>query len=89
MLTSNSLITHATLTMNPSTTHAGISNVFAAAVVSRSFCQTLLSNPEQALRQGYMGKSFALSPEDASLIVSINAQSLPDLARQVVSTLGR
>ena len=48
----------------------------------------LLSDPEQALRQGYMGKGFALSPEDAALIVSINARSLPELAQQVVQTLG-
>ena len=43
----------------------------------------------QALKQGYMGQSFALSPEDSALIVSIRAQSLPDLAQQVVQTLGR
>ena len=89
MLTTSSLVTQAPLTMNPSSMHAGISNVFAAAVVSRSFCQMLLSNPEQALSQGYMGNRFGLSTEDASLIVSINAQSLPDLAQQVVNTLGR
>jgi hypothetical protein len=34
-----------------------------------------------------MGKSFALSAEDAALLVSITAVSLPDLARQVVNTL--
>jgi len=73
--------------MDPAKTHAGISSVFAAAVVSRSFCQMLLSNPAQALRDGYMGRSFALGAEDAALLVSINAQSLPDLARQVVNTL--
>ena len=87
MLTTTSLKKTAPLAMNPASLHAGLSSVFAAAVVSRNFCRLLLSDPEQALRQGYMGKSFALSPEDASLIVSINAQSLPDLAQQVVQTL--
>jgi len=88
MLRSNSLVTQAPLTLDPTCTHAGINNVFAAAVVSRNFCRALLNNPEQALSQGYMGKGFSLSPEDSALIVSIRAQSLPDLARQVVQTLG-
>lgn len=89
MLKPESLVRQLPLAMDPTRTHAGISNVFAAAVVSRGFCQTLLSDPERALRQGYMGKSFALSPEDAALIVSIEARSLPDLARQVVHTLSQ
>ena len=89
MLTPTELQTRTTLTMKPASAHAGLSSLFAAAVVSRSFCQMLLSNPEQALSQGYMGNRFGLSTEDASLIVSINAQSLPDLAQQVVNTLGR
>jgi hypothetical protein len=35
-----------------------------------------------------MGKSFNLSAEDTALIVSLNAGSLPDLAQQVMRTLG-
>jgi len=89
MLTSTALTETVPLTMDPAIVHAGLSSLFAAAVVSRSFCQMLLCDPEQAIKQGYMGKRFALSPEDASLIVSINAQSLPDLAQQVVQTLSR
>ena len=89
MLTSNSLVAQLSLAMNPTSTHAGISSVFAAAVVSRNFCQMLLNDPEQALQQGYLGKSFALSPEDKPLIVSIDAQSLPDLAKKVVHTLSQ
>jgi hypothetical protein len=76
------------LTMNPASSHAGLSGVFSAAVVSRSFCQMLLSDPQRALKQGYMGKSFNLSAEDTALIVSLNAGSLPDLAQQVMRTLG-
>jgi hypothetical protein len=89
MLTSSSLVTEMPLTLDPLNTHAGISSVFAAAVVSRNFCQMLLNNPEQAIKQGYMGKSFALSPEDTSLIISIDAQSLADLAQKVVHTLAQ
>jgi len=86
MLTSSATLTNLPLTLNPQNMHAGLSSLFAAAVVSQSFCKMLLSKPEQALKQGYMGKPFALSAEDASLIVSLNATSLPDLAQQVVQT---
>ena len=76
------------LRMNPNERHSGLSSLFAAAVVSESFRETLLSDPEKALRQGYLGQSFGLSPADASLIISLNAKSLADLAQQVVQTLG-
>lgn len=76
------------LKVKPGNDHPGVSAVFAAAVVSQSFRSLLLKDPEQALRQGYMGKRFALNPEDASLIISLNAGSLGDLAKQVVQTLG-
>ncbi len=88
MITSSMFKTKLPLKMKPGEAHAGLSGVFAAAVVNRNFCELLLKDPEQALKQGYMGKSFALSPEDASLIVSLNAKSLADLAQQVVLTLG-
>jgi hypothetical protein len=88
MLTSSATLTGTPLTLNPQTSHRGLSSVFAAAVVSQSFCQLLLSHPQQALQQGYMGKQFQLSAEDSSLIISMNARSLKDLAKQVVQTLG-
>ena len=67
---------------------AGLSKLFEAAVVNRQFCQLLLSQPETALRQGYLGNSFDLTLEEQSLIISIQANSLPDLARQVTTALG-
>jgi hypothetical protein len=88
MLTSSATLTRTPLALNPQSSHAGLSSVFAAAVVSQSFCQLLLSRPEQALQQGYMGQQFRLSAEDTSLIVSMSAHSLKDLAKQVVRTLG-
>ncbi len=88
MMTSTAVLTSYPLTLNPSSSHAGLSGLFAAAVVSKNFCNMLLHNPEQALKEGYLGKRFALSPEDESLIVSLNAGSLTDLAQQVVQTLG-
>jgi hypothetical protein len=75
--------------MNTVDCQAGLSGLFAAAVVSRSFCNLLLSNPARALEQGYMGRTFPLSAEVTSLIVSLNAQSLKDLAQQVMQTVGQ
>ncbi|HTP02824.1 MAG TPA: hypothetical protein VMJ64_15725 [Anaerolineales bacterium] len=89
MITSCNLNTKVPLKIDPEEKHAGLSSLFAAAVVSRSFCDMLLRDPEQALQQGYMGKDFCLSKADASLIVSLNARSLADLAQQVVQTLGQ
>lgn len=76
------------LKIDPQDSHSGLSGLFAAATVSRSFRDMLLKDPEQALKQGYLGKGFGLSQADAALIVSLNAKSLPDLAKQVVQTLG-
>ncbi len=88
MITSRTFTTKMPLKIDPGEPHAGLSGLFAAAVVSQSFREMLLSDPEGALRQGYLGKGFGLSQADASLIVSLNAKSLADLAKQVVQTLG-
>ena len=61
----------------------GLNRVFSAAVVSRTFCETLLRAPEQALTDGYLGQPFLLTDHEKALITSIRAESLPDLARQV------
>ena len=66
---------------------AGVSRLFEAAVVNRQFCQLLLSQPETALQEGYQGNSFDLTLEEQALIVSIQANSLPDLAQQVTAVL--
>ena len=66
----------------------GLSKLFEAAVVNRQFCQLLLSQPEAALRQGYMGNAFDLTLEEQALIISIQANSLPDLASQVTTSFG-
>jgi hypothetical protein len=61
----------------------GLSRVFAAAVVSRQFCQMLLRDPQTALQNGYLGETFKLSDHERSLLVSIRAESLSDLASQM------
>lgn len=66
----------------------GLSKLFEAAVVNRQFCQLLLNQPETALQQGYLGNSFDLTREEQALIVSIRANSLPDLAQQVTTVFG-
>jgi hypothetical protein len=66
---------------------SGLSQVFAAAVVNRQFCDMLLQDPSIALQKGYLGQPFSLSKEEKDLIVSIRANSLADLARQVNRTL--
>ena len=89
MITSTTFATKLPLSVNTQAPHSGLSGVFAAAVVNQNFCEMLLNNPEEALKQGYLGKTFTLSQEDASLIISLNAKSLTDLAKQVVQTLGK
>ncbi len=88
MISSTTFTTNVPLKTNPHDPHPGLSSVFAAAVVNQNFREMLLKEPEKALKQGYLGKSFALSQEDASLLVSLNAKSLTDLANQVVHSIG-
>jgi hypothetical protein len=44
----------------------------------------LLEEPETALRDGYMGESFLLSEAGWTWLQSIHANSLPELADQLV-----
>ncbi len=66
---------------------SGISRVFAAAVVNQQFCSMLLQDPQTAIQKGYLGETFSLSREERDLIVSICANSLADLAKQVTRSL--
>jgi hypothetical protein len=67
--------------------YPGLNSVFAAAVVNRAFSEMLLKDPEAALQQGYLGKGFALSQEETAVILSASANSLSELAQQVILTL--
>ena len=88
MITPTTFNTKSNYNSFPNDPHQGLSSVFAAAVVNQNFREMLLKEPEKAIKQGYLGKSFALTQEDASLLVSLNAKSLSDLANQVVLTIG-
>jgi hypothetical protein len=63
-----------------------LSRLLTAAVVNRRFCQLLLSNPETALASGYHGEAFRLGSEEKKRILSIQAQSLADFARQLAGS---
>lgn len=65
-----------------------VSKLLTAAVVSKAFCQLLLTNPAQALEDGYNGMRFALTNQEKELLLSIQATSLPELATQISSQHG-
>lgn len=65
----------------------GLHRLFAAAVVSGQFRDTLLKTPEQALANGYLGQPFTLTDREESIIKSIRAEDLADFAQQVNQAL--
>jgi hypothetical protein len=60
-----------------------INRLLAAAVVSKSFCALLLSDPVRAIEQGYAGEQFSLSEEEFALILSAQCDSLQEFARRI------
>jgi hypothetical protein len=62
---------------------AGLQRLFAAAVVNDQFRETLLRRPEEALANGYLGQPFLLTDQEKTLIKSIQADTLTDLAQKV------
>jgi len=74
-------------TPRSTTISSGLSRVFAAAVVNQQFCKMLLQDPYAALQKGYLGESFFLSQQEQDLLVSIRANTLSDLAKQVNRSL--
>lgn len=65
-----------------------LNRLFAAAVVSHSFRQLLLTNPEQALKSGYGDEKFSLSPSEREELLSIKGTTLSEFARQLVKLEG-
>ena len=89
MITNSTYQTQIQMTSSSISTSNGLTRVFAAAVVSRQFCRTLLQDPVVALQTGYLGETFKLSDEEHNLLISIHAENLADLARQVNKALQR
>ena len=65
----------------------GLHRLFAAAVVSGQFRETLLNQPEDALANGYLGQPFILTDRESSAIKSIHAENLADFAQKVNQAL--
>jgi len=63
--------------------HASLNQLLCAAAINRRFCEMLLHDPAQALATGYMGQTFALTPEERQVVTGIRAEHLEDLAAQV------
>jgi len=63
--------------------HRSLNQLLCAATVNGRFCETLLRNPAQAISVGYFNHSFALTPEERDMVVSIRAHRLEDFAAEV------
>ena len=63
--------------------HKGLNQLLCAAAVNRRFRESLLRNPAQAIAMGYYNYTFALTPEEQTLVTGIQAQQLEDFAAQV------
>lgn len=64
-----------------------ISRLLAAAVVSRQFCNLLLSDPAQAIKNGYAGEHFMLSKDEYELVLSAHGSTLPEFAQHLCEHL--
>lgn len=67
----------------PVSTRSGLHRLFAAAIVSDQFRETLLREPEEAMANGYLGQTFALTDREKVIIKSIRADTLTDFAQKV------
>jgi len=63
----------------------GFSRLLSAAVINQGFCDLLLSDPDQALAQGYNGENFPLDFNQKSMVLSIQTDNLSDFALKITS----
>ena len=61
-----------------------ITHLLSVAVVSKEFRRLLLTDPERALDEGHRGEQFQLTPADRKRILMTHAQSLEELAAQLI-----
>ncbi len=89
MITTKELQCSVSLMVSPSAEDQfELSRLLAAAVVNPSFCRQLLADPEMAIENGYQGETFLLSDAIRYLVMSIHADSLAELAGQIIQALG-
>lgn len=58
-----------------------------AAIISRRFKDSLLTNPVQSIEDGYCGEKFAFTLEEKRQIQSIRASSLADFSNQLLQVI--
>lgn len=61
-----------------------LNRLITAALVSESFRDLLLTDPQAALEQGYNGEKFNVPLEAITKIATIRAENLPDFANELV-----
>ncbi len=71
----------------PPVARTALHRLFAAAIVNDQFRTTLLSEPERALANGYLGQTFPLSDQEKKIIKTIRAENLTDFAQKVNQAL--
>jgi hypothetical protein len=85
MLLIDAPVTQVSGQLDHSSRNDELNRLLSAAVVSKSFRNMLLANPEIAVASGYQGESFNLSAEDRSWLFSIRPTDLIDLAANMVA----
>ena len=68
-------------------TQNDLDRLFVAAIVSVTFREMLLHQPEVALANGYLGQKFVLTDLETTTIKSIRATSLADFAKKLLQAL--
>lgn len=86
MLTNQLFEQHLTV-RNNHREHSDINRLLAAAVVSRQFCNLLLTDPARAITVGYAAEHFSLSAEEYDLVLSAQGSTLPEFAQQLCKHL--
>lgn len=66
---------------------SGLHRLLAAAIVNSQFRETLLSEPETALKGGYLGQTFSLTDQEKAVISNVRAKDLTDFAQKVNQAL--
>ena len=87
MLTFDAYTTSSMNVRKNSAERTGLHRLFAAAVVSGQFRETLLRKPDEALANGYLGQAFKLTDQETFVIKSIRAENLTDFAQKVNQAL--
>jgi hypothetical protein len=89
MLTTQDLRCSVSMLVAPSPEdHLELSRLLAAAVVNPSFCSQLLVDPQTAIEHGCHGETFVLSDAERYSLLSIHADSLAELAQNIVQAFG-